>query len=144
MSSNLITDWRTAVQAYLAAQFPDAEVRGGRDETVNRRDKDLILVFWPGWGELARDISFATPTLTIRWFPKLSKQPTLEQPRDESPLEQAASDLMTAMASKRKTGDFVANLACHVSRVTPNDDPAHWYVEATVQAYALNLAASGA
>jgi hypothetical protein len=142
--TNLITDWRTAVQEYLADQFPDADVRGGHDNTVNRDQKDQILVFWPGWPELARDIALATPTLTIRYFPSLSKQPTTTSPRDEAPLEQAAVDLMVAMADKRKTGDFVDRLACRISKCVPNPDQSAWYVEATVQAYALNLAASAA
>lgn len=144
MNGNLITSWRTAVQTYLAEQFPTATVKGGRDVKANREPQDQILVFWPGWPELPRDISLATPTLLIRYFPSISKQPTTVSPRDEGPLEQAAVSLMQAMAPMRKTGDFVAGLACRVSKVVPNADQAAWYVEATVQAYALNLAATAA
>lgn len=140
--SNLITDWREAVQAHLTAAFPAADVRGGEERTVNRRPADLICVWWPGWPALQRDISLANPTLMIRYFPKRSRQPNSETPVDQSVLEQAAADLMTAMASKRKAGDFVENLACYVSRCIPNT--AAWCVDATVQAYALNLATSAA
>lgn len=142
--SNLITDWRAAVISYLSDQFPAATVKGGRDASVNREAQDQILVFWPGWPELPRDIALATPTLTIRYFPSLSKQPSTTSPRDEASLEQAAADLMLAMAPKRKAGDFVDGLACRISKCVPNADPAAWFVEATVQAYALNLAGSAA
>lgn len=144
MNGNLITLWRSAVQTYLGEAFPDATVKGGRDTKANREAKDQILVFWPGWPELPRDVSLANPTLTIRYFPSLSKQPTTTSPRDEGALEEAAVQLMTAMATKRAAGDFVDGLACRISKVIPNADPAAWYVEATVQAYALNLAASAA
>lgn len=144
MNGNLITSWRTAVQEYLAGQFPEADVRGGHDNSVNREPKDQIIVFWPGWPELPRDIALATPTLTIRYFPSLSKQATTTSPRDEEPLEAAAVALMVAMAGKRKAGDFVEGLACRISKCVPNPDQGAWYVEATVQAYALNLAASAA
>jgi hypothetical protein len=141
---NLITEWRSAVVAFLEDELAPATVRAGRDTKANREAADLILVFWPGWPELPRDIALATPTLTIRYFPSISKQPTTTSPRDEEPLEQAAVALMVAMAGKRKTGDFVDGLACRISKCVPNPDPAAWYVEATVQAYALNLAASAA
>lgn len=142
--SNLITEWRKAVQAYLEESFEGAEVKNGREIELNRREKDVILVFWPGWPELARDIAFATPTLTIRYFPTLSKQPPTTSPRDEGPLEQAAVGLMEAMATKRKAGDFVDGLACRIATCTPHSSTTDFYVESEVRAYALNLAASAA
>jgi hypothetical protein len=142
--SNLITDWRVAVQEHLATSFPDADVRGGEEISVNRRDKALICVWWPGWSAIPRDISLANPTLMIRYFPKRSKQPQTETPVDQSALEQAAVDLMVAMESKRKAGDFVENLACYLKDVVPNPAADRWCVNAIVQAYTLNLAASAA
>jgi hypothetical protein len=143
MSDNIITAWREAVQAYLTAQFPEAEVLGGKRDGVSR-DKARICVWWPGWPALQRDIALANPTLLLRFFPALSKQPSATSPRDEAPLEQAAVDLMVAMAAKRKAGDFVADLACYVSSCVPNDDPDIWRVDATIQAIAMNLAVVGA
>ena len=142
--SDFITQWRAAVEAYLADQFPKAEVVGGSREGVNQRDKDLVAVWWPGWDELPRDITLATPTLTIRYFPSKSKLPKRENPRDPSALEQAAAGLMLAMRAKQKVGDFVPKLACGISRVVPVDLPEQWYVEATVTSFTFHLARNAA
>jgi hypothetical protein len=87
----------------------------------------------------------------VRWYPALSVQPTEQSPRDESDLEQAAVDLMTAFSTKREEGAFVSGLACSVSNCEPHKtkvekdgSPAEWYVEATLTAYALNLAYAAA
>lgn len=146
MTTNLISDWRLAVQTYLQVTFPDPTVvKSGRVEGVNREAYDLICVFWPGWTEIPNQITLATPRLLVRWFPSLSRQPTETSPRDEAPLEQAAVDLMTAFATKREAGAFVENLSCRVAAVTPHDrHPAlpnqEWFVEAELRAFTLNIA----
>jgi hypothetical protein len=144
--TNVITDWRVAVIEYLAGEFAEADVFGGRQlrAGANRNAKDQIGVHWPGWPQLSRDIALATPKLVIRYWPKISKQPGTSTPRDPAPLEQAAVDLMVAMAAKRRPGDFTANVACHVADCIPNDDPEVWMVEATVEAFAMNLAVTAA
>lgn len=142
--SNLITDWRVAVQDYLAAQFPAADVRGGRYDSVNRTKQDIIVVWWPGWPALQRDIALANPTLMIRYMPKLSKQPNRETPYDRSALEQAAADVMVAMQPMRKAGDFTDGVACYVASAIPNDRQDEWWVDFVVQGYAQHLAGSPA
>lgn len=143
-TSNVITDWREAVQEYLAEQFPNADVRGGEETTVNRRPKDLICVWWPGWAAMQRDLSLANPTLLIRYFPRRSMQPNTETPVDQSQLEQAAIDLALAFEPMRKAGDFVENLACYLRDMKPSPATDRWCVDGTLQAYTLNLAASPA
>lgn len=143
-TADFITQWRSAVQAYLDEQFRDAEVVGGHRDGLNQRNKDLIAVWWPGWDELARDVSLATPTLTIRYFPTKSKLPRSETPRDPSALEEAAVGLMLAMRDKRGVGDFVEKLSCRISRIVPVDLPDQWYVEATLASYTFHLASAAA
>lgn len=143
-TSTFISDWREAVEAYLRTQFRDAEVVGGSRDGVNQRSKTFIAVWWPGWEQLPRDISLATPTLTIRVFPSKSKLPKSENPRDPSALEEAAVALMLAMRPKQKVGDFVPSLACGISRVVPVDLPDQWYVEATVTSFTFHLARNAA
>lgn len=140
---SVIRDWREAVHTHLAASFPAADVVSGRRTGV-ARDRDVIAVFWPGWRVNQRDIALATPTLTIRYWPARSKQPSTTSPPDPGDLEDAAAALMEAMRDKRKSGDFVAGLACFVSEVTPVYDDDEWMVEATVQALALHPAARSA
>ena len=67
--------------------------------------------------------------------------------RNQFTLEQAAVDLLTAFASQREAGAFVENLSCRVSNITKHDrpdpltgKPAEWFVEATLSAFAENLA----
>lgn len=142
--SNLVTDWRLAVMAWLQTEFPDAEVDAGQKDGVNQRDVDLIRVWWPGWARSSRDASFATPTLHIRYFPSRSAKISDTEPRDPSDLEQAGTDLMIAFRDKRSVGDFVPGLACQITTVTVNDKPDQWYVEAVLQALTLHLATSAA
>jgi hypothetical protein len=142
--SLLITDWRKAVEAHLRTSFRDDEVVGGSRDGVNQRNKRLIAVWWPGWEQLPRDISLASPTLMIRVFPAKSKLPKTENPRDPEPLEEAAVEIMVAMRPKQKVGDFVPALACGISRVVPVDTPEQWYVEATVTSFTFHLARNAA
>lgn len=142
--SNLITDWRVAVQAWLVTSFPGADVAGGEQDGVNRGPKPLIVVWHPGWPVLPKDLSLATPTLLIRYFPTRSKQVSTTVPHDPSDLEQAEVDVMVAFKEKRKGGDFVTNLACFISSATPNYAPDKWYVQFTLQAISLHLATEAA
>jgi hypothetical protein len=142
--SNIITTWREAVVAHLQTLFPDADVISGQRTNVNRRDNPLIRVWSHDWTEMARDIQFATPTLTIRYFPTRSKQLAADETRDVGELEQARADLMAGFADKRKVGDLAAGLSCRITGTSTNDADDAWYVDATVTAYTLNLAAVGA
>lgn len=137
----MIHEWRQAVHDYLATQFSDAAVLSGSQDGVVR-DVDTIVVFWPGWDVLQRDIALATPTLTVRYFPARSKQPSATIPPDPSEIEAAADALIGAFdRASQGVGFFAANLSCRLSSMRPNYDPAVWRVEATLTAYALGVAA---
>jgi hypothetical protein len=138
----VIHDWREGVKTYLQSAFAAAEVVAGEREGVWRADKDLIAVWWPGWDELTRDIALASPTLTLRYFPARSKQPTDDQPTDPAPLELAGDALLAAFdRASQAVGFFAADLSCRLARLRPNYDPAVWRVEGTLIAYTLGQAA---
>jgi hypothetical protein len=140
--SNLITDTRAAIQAYLATPFPPPiEIREGRFDGVNRDDFAKIHVWHPGVQTIpGGDRTLARPTLMLRYFPTLSKQPEAALPRSQDVLEQAEVDLLTAFAGKNRAGDFVANVAVSVAAAVLNDDPARWFVELTLSLLTLNPA----
>ena len=136
--SNLLTDWRTQLVAYLAGEFPQAEVESGMRPQKPSRDKDRICVFWPGIGE-AGDINFANPVMTLRDFVKDPKTAPLKPtPRDDGPLEQAAWNLMTALQPVRTTLDPQGRYYFRVTSITPDRD--EWGVEAQLLAWTVNPA----
>lgn len=140
----MIQEWRQGVHTYLETAFPDADVFSGppeKDSVV--RDHDAIFVWWPGpWEVLQRDIALAIPTLSVRYYPARSKQPTLVVPPDPEPLEAAADAIVAAFPrSTQGAGVFATDVACYLARVAPNYDPALWRVEATLAAYTLGAAA---
>jgi hypothetical protein len=139
--SNVISDLREAIQAYLATPFPDpVQIAGGRGEGVNRDPFPKIRVWHPGYTPKPTNQTLAKPTLTLRYFPTLSKQPSVTEPRDQTALEQAEVDLLTAFAGKNRAGDFIDNVAVTVTGCVLNDDPARWYVEMTLTALMQNIA----
>lgn len=136
--SNLITDWRTQLVAYLKTQFPDAIVESGRRPDAPSRDNDRITVFWPGIGE-AGDINFANPLMTVRWFVKNPKTaPLTHEPRDDGPLEQAAWDLMRALKPVCTTLDPDGRYYFRVTSIVP--DREEWGIEASLFAWTVNPA----
>jgi hypothetical protein len=140
----VIAAWRAGVAAYLVEQFPDAEVLSGQpDKDGVSRDKDAIFVWWPGpWQVLQRDISLAGPTLSLRYYPARSKQPTPVVPPDPGALEAAADALVAVFDRSTQAADvFAENVACYLSQITPNYAPDLWRVEATLTAYTLGAAA---
>lgn len=103
--SNLLTDWRTSLIAHLETAFPAAVVEAGPRPTKSpSRDVDRISVFTPGFGE-AGDVNFANPLMTIRYWVKDPKTLLKPVPMDDSPLEQAAWDLATALQAVQTTLD---------------------------------------
>jgi hypothetical protein len=137
----VIAEWRQGVHDYLATQFPAAAVLSGQQDGVVR-DKDTILVWFPGWKVLGRDIALSTPTLTLRYFPARSKQPSATIPPDPQPLEAATDALIAAFhRATQVPGFFTDGLACYLADVTPNYQPELWRVEATLASYALGVAA---
>lgn len=139
----MVSEWREAVVEHLASAFPDAEVLSGRRAGVSR-DRDRIAVFWPGWRASQRDYTLATPSLTIRYWPARSKQPSTTSPPDPAVLEDAGVALMLAFRNTRKAGDFVDGLACWLDEVAPDYDDEEWKVEAVLKAVALNPAVAAA
>lgn len=139
--SNVITDTREAIQTYLAGPFPSpVQIQEGRQDGVNRDPFPKIRIWHPGYAIPPSDQTLARPTLTLRYFPTMSKQPEATVPRSQEDLEQAECDLLSAFASKNRAGDFVANVAVKVTASVLNDDPDRWYVEVTLQLLMLNLA----
>jgi len=134
---------RQGVCDKLAAAFPSLEVKPGRNDTVWRGESDLIVVWWSGYQVMARDISLARPTITIRYFPTLSKQPAEEAPRDPSALEQAADALIATFdRSTQEVGYFAPNTSWRLDSIPePNMAPEVWMVEARLVAYTLSEAA---
>lgn len=137
----MITEWRQGVAEYLVDTFPAAAVLSGEQDGVVR-DKDTIIVWFPGWKVLARDIALAGPTLSLRYFPARSKQPSPTIPPDPSPLESATDALIAAFhRGTQGAGFFTTGIACYLADATPNYRPELWRVEATLAAYALSVAA---
>lgn len=138
--SNILTDWRRALIAHLAAnlQAGDWDVRSGeRDGPV--KDRQLAVVFVPAITE-AGDVLFASPPMIIRaWIPR-SKQPKPELPQDPEPLEQLAVDLMTCLEPVQAS--LLASLYFRVASVEIDYDD--WGVQATLASFTLNPASDGA
>lgn len=140
--SNVITDTREAIQTYLAglSAFDDMSIDGGRLDGVNRENIGKVRIWHPGYPVDQSNRTQAKPTLILRYFPALSKQPPEKSPRDQAALEQAEVDLLTAFAGKNRAGDFTDNVAVAVTACTLNDDPSRWYVEMTLTMLMLNIA----
>ena len=122
--SNILTNWRVAIQALLVAQFPTAEVKSeifpGEMDSISR-DKDRIRVFAPPLVPDA-NVNNARPKLTVHYFLELPKISALisQVPRDPAVVEQLMLDL---------AGMFKAHLTSvggmdyyHVDSITPDRD----------------------
>lgn len=140
----MIHEWRAAVVSQLADAFDGCEVVPGQRVGVWRDPelRDLIVVWWPGWDEITRDIALAQPTLTVRYFPNRSKQPAEDTPTDPSPLEQAGDALLEFFdRASQAPGFFVDDLSCRLTTMRPDYRADFWHVEATLLAYTLGAAA---
>lgn len=139
----MIHESRQGVCDKLAAAFPGAEVVAGERVGVWRGETDLIAVWWSGYQVIARDISLASPTMTIRYFPTISKLPPDQEPRDPSPLEQAADALIVALdRPSQGVGYFALDTSWRLeSMPAPAMGSELWHVEARLVAYTLGAAA---
>lgn len=135
--SNLITDWREQLVAYLATQFPLAKVESGVRPPAPSRDTDLIAVFWPGIGEAA-NVNFANPTMTVRYWVKDPKTLLRPEPRDDSALEAAGIALMQALEPVQASLDPQHRFYFRVVSIVP--DREEFGVEAQLLAWTLNPA----
>jgi hypothetical protein len=142
--SNLLTDWREAIQALLATAFPTAEVDGeiypGEFATISR-DKDRIRVFTNPLEPDSRNVNDARPRLTVHYF--LSKAKfgplTAEVPQDPADIEQVMATLAaTFKAHLTSVGgmDYY-----HVESITP--DRELYAVEVLLTAWTRNPAEAG-
>lgn len=139
--SAVITEVREAIQTHLATAFPPpASIEGGRADGVNHDAFTKIRIWHPGYTIPPSDRTLARPTLILRCFPSLSKQPEATSPRDQAPLELAEQNLLAAFAGKNRAGDFVANVAVSVTSALLNDAADSWYVELTLTVLMLNIA----
>lgn len=139
----MINESRQGVCDKLASAFTGADVMAGIRDGVWRGEKALIVVWWSGYQVLQRDIALASPTITIRYFPPLSKQPAETMPRDPAPLEEAADALLAAFdRASQAVGYFAANTSWRLdSMPEPDMRPDFWRVEARLIAYTLGAAA---
>jgi hypothetical protein len=135
--SNIITDWREQLVAYLAEQFPQAKVESGVRPPAPSRDKDLIAVFWPGMGEAA-NVNFANPTMTVRYWVRDPKMIPRREPRDDSALEAAGIALMQALQPVQATLDPQRRFYFRVVSIVP--DREEFGVEAQLLAWTVNPA----
>lgn len=104
--SNVLTDWRQALQTLLGTTFvaDNVEVLAGEQAPGLNRDRDRACVFA---GPLVpdSDVNDARPRMTIRYwkaFPKVGPK-LATVPTDPSPLEQLMLDLAGMLQPKLTT-----------------------------------------
>lgn len=136
--ANIITSWREAVQADLAAAFPSAEVITGQRAGTSR-DKVRIAVHWPGTGEEV-PVEVGSAVLVIRYWPANPKLKTSAPPQNPADLEQAAFDLQNFFQTKQHGYDAAGVWFCRLLSVTPDYDEEEWGVEAILGAQFTNPA----
>lgn len=142
--SNLLTDWRAAIQVLLATAFPGADVAAeiypGEFDSLSR-DKDRIRVFTNPLVADARDVNDARPGLTVHYFlskPKISGL-TAEVPVDPDDIEQV---MMTLAATFKAHLTSVGGMDYyHVDSITP--DRELYAVEALLTGWTRNPAEAG-
>jgi hypothetical protein len=134
--SNLLTDWREALEEYLSVEL-DAEIVAGPRIGLSR-DHDLIGVWWPGQAASARSINFANPRMTVRYWRKRPKTTLKEVPFDPRPLEQGAIDLLKALEPKR-VELLPGKLYFEIPGIKPLPD--EYALEAELLGWAVNPAA---
>lgn len=134
-------DWLNGVAAHLTTTFAAADVVRGERDGVNRSDKDLVAVWWPGWDELSRDTALASPTLKLRYFPRRGKEPADTAPADPDAILDAADALIAAFGrDTQQVGVFTAGLSCRLATLRPDYGSDVWRVEGDLIAYTLGAA----
>lgn len=128
-----------AIVTHLASVFTNAEVFPGTREGISR-DKDRIAVFNPGYPSVQPDLVFSKPTIVIRYFVKMSKQPDLAATPDPSVLYDAQEDLLAAFQGMDVVGSFAEDFALIQFDSAVNDAPTEWRVDLTITGYAFNPA----
>lgn len=144
--SNILTDWRLALQAYLEANLPLPEngkawdIRAGEHDQVEPvRDRNLLVVFVPSFAP-SPDLLFASPPMTIRaWIPK-SKQPKPVVPPDPAPLEQLAIDFTTTLQPVRASL-LIGRLVFQIAEI--QIDQESWGVQVVLSSFTPNPADNG-
>jgi hypothetical protein len=138
---NLISSFRAALVADLAAQFPSAEVLSGPREGRSV-DKDRIAVFWPGSAEQSGRVQVGEATIVVRYWPATPKvrDQAVDGVRDPSPLEQAAWDLQDFLQTKQTAYSATGAWFCRLVSVQPDYDPDEWGVQAVITLQFLNPA----
>lgn len=141
--TNVLTTWRTNIQALLTSTFPSAEVDGEifPGEMANlSRDHDRIRVFSQPLTADSGNVNNANPKLTVHYFLKLPVVSglTAEVPRDPAVVEQLMIDLAT-MFKAHLTGEGVDYY--HVQSISP--DRELYAVEAVLVGWTRNPAESG-
>ncbi len=134
--------WVSGVVDKLQEALGDSvEVVPGERDGVWRGDKDLVAVWWPGWDTLQRDIALASPTLTIRYFPRRGAEQNESAPANADPILDAADALIgTLDRATQAVGYFTEGLSCRLSSLRPDYDPDVWRVEGTLVAYTVSEA----
>lgn len=122
--SNVLTDFRVALQTLLAATFTttNLEVLSGEQQggTPGSRDRDRACVFAAPLVPDGTDVNDARPRMTIRYwkpYPKIGPR-LAEVPVDPSELEQLMLD-MAAMLQPKLTTLGVSTLSYfHVDSIS--------------------------
>lgn len=133
-----MTGWVNGVVEKLQEALGDVEVVPGERDGVWRGEKDLVAVWWPGWDPLSRDIALASPTLTIRYFPRRGPEPNEATPANPAPLTDAGDALIGFFdRTTRAVGYFTEGLSCRLGPIRPSYATDVWRVEASLVAYTL-------
>lgn len=128
---NLISDFRVALAADLATQFPTAEIHQGV-RVGKSLDKPRIAFFWTGTAEESGRVAVANAEFRVRYWP-VSARVADQSPsgvRDPGELEQAAWDLQTFLEGKQTSYGATGLWFFRLVEVQPDYDPEEWGVEA--------------
>ena len=131
--ANLITDFRQALSADLAIQFPAAEIVQG-ERTGRSVDKDRIAVFWAASSEQSGRVHVGEANIVVRYWPQTAKvrDEAALGVRDPGDLEQAAWDLQTFLQTKQTAYSASGTWFCRLMSVEPDYDPDEWGVQAII------------
>lgn len=140
--SNVLTEWRQAVAAHIAANLQDGTYKGkvlpGERDGVSR--ENIACVFVPTLATDGSDVNFARPTLVVRAWVAKPKTPSTTQPRDPEPVEQLIIDLASCLQSiqRPQLASAIDGFYSFVTQIRP--DYEDWGVEATLQGWTGNPA----
>jgi hypothetical protein len=139
--SNVLTEWRQAVAAQLAANLQDGTftVLAGERDGLSR-DRKLACVFAPAVQTDGSNVSFARPVLTVRAWVPIPKTPAPTEPRDPEPVEQLMIDLAQCLQQIQTPAlpSAIFGFYFFVTQIRP--DYEDFGVEATLQGWTGNPA----